>query len=164
MIVWRLKVLLIVINKADLKLLLWNRYSSSCLIWWSVMLETFKYVVTGSSLTRGTLIWMLICYLKILPCTQEDWMNLRGITDVESIKPGRPLSCSSGGLFINPGPVRRGGPAGGPAGGRGPGSTWPQAVQPALRFKCASHFHGAEHAQAAPPQLEEECCNPNSPP
>lgn len=63
---------------------------------------------------------------------------------MESIEPGLPFSRSPEGRLINPRPD------GGGRAGRFLGSAWPQADGPSLRFKCASHFHAAEHAQAAP--------------
>lgn len=98
---------------------------------------------------------MLICYLKILPCARlEDGEEAEAEEGVDEFARNHrcrehqtwplPLSRSSEGCLINPQAGRWGGRAwfswqrmatgGGPC---------------ALRFKCASHFHGAEHAHAA---------------
>lgn len=75
-------------------------------------------------------------------------MSFLETTDVETVRPGLSFSRSSEGRLINRGP------AGGA--GRFPGSARPQAVDPSPRFKCASHFHGAEHAQTEPSLAERE--------
>lgn len=75
------------------------------------------------------------------PCARfgDDCLNLQGITDAgRTSNHGLPFSCGSEGCLINPRP------SGSPGGAR------PQAADPALGFKCASHFHTAE---PTPPPL-----------